>query len=213
MQAAKDFARVLDSLRFGGWWRASSREDNPTVGGHFSSVMRERGKIVPGSRREGSNIWTMTGREFIVEAITLASLSPATKTRDDALLYFGLGNGSQPEVAEVSRLAGPIEFAIGEFLAPTQVPASFPSAALGTARTSVRLTREYGEAELSLGAPVVITEFGCFTNGDPALNNAVGRPTDLATAGTQAPVGYKSFEPFTKTTNRTVEVVYELRVV
>jgi hypothetical protein len=175
--------------------------------------MRERGKIVPGSRREGSNIWTLTGREFIVEVITLASLAPVAKIRNDSLLYFGLGSGAQPEVAEVSRLVSGVEYVVGEFLATTQVPANFPAAALGTAKTSVRLVREYGENELSLGAPTIITEFGCFTNGDPTTNNSVGRATSLAVAGTQAPVGYKSFEPFTKTTNRTLEVVYELRVV
>jgi hypothetical protein len=60
---------------------------------------------------------------------------------------------------------------------------------------------------------VVLTEFGCFTDGNPAVNNEVGRPTDLATAGSQAPVGYKPFDPFTKNSNRTLEVIYELRVV
>jgi len=211
-------AAILDRIFFGGrrGFRGGSGggggEDGPRIGGFLKMELRERGKLV--TRREGHNIWTLTGREFIVETITLAALVPArAKHRDDALRYFGFGTGATPEVAEVSRLVAPVEYRAGEFLAPAQVPATFPSASLGTARTAVQLKREYAENELSMGGPVTLTEFGCFTDGDPANNNAVGRPTDHATASIQAPVGYKPFDPFTKNLNRTLEVIYELRVV
>jgi len=212
----KDFAGIADRLFFGG--RGPSPDppphDGPTIGGHFSCLMRERGKIVPGSRREGHNIWTLTGREYIVETISLASLVPTrTKNRDDALLYFGLGTGSTPEVAAVARLVDPVPYVAGEFLAAAQVPATFPSVSLGTPKTSVQLIREYAETEISLAGPVVLTEFGCFTDGDPANSNIPPRPTAFDTAKLTAPVGYKTFDPFTKTTGRTLEVIYELRVV
>lgn len=212
----KDLARIADRLFFGGHGLGSKYypSDGPTVGGVFKSVMRERGKIVPGSRREGHNIWTLTGREFIVETISLAALVPARlKNRDDALLYFGLGIGSTPEVAAVSRLVDPVVYIAGEFLAPAQVPVTFPSVSLGTPKTAVQLIREYSDAEISLTGPVVLTEFGCFTDGDPASNNVPPRPTAFDTAKLTAPVGYKTFEPFTKTSGRTLEVIYELRVV
>jgi hypothetical protein len=214
----KDFARVRDFLSIGGRFRrdgnAGDRPDGPTIGGVLTMQMRERGKIVPGSRREGHNIWTLTGREFIVETITLKQLAPTRqKHRDDALLYFGLGSGVQPEVAEVARLLNPVEYLPGEFLAQAQVPSSFPASATGSARTAVRLIREYATHELSMGAPVTITEFGCFTDGDPANSNIPGRPTGMGVASTQAPVGYKTFDPFTKTPSRTLEVIYELRVI
>ena len=117
------------------------------------------------------------------------------------------------EVAEIAALVSPVEYIAGEFLAQTQVPVTFPSDATGTPRTSVQLIREYATTEISIGGNVVLTEFGCFTDGDPTNNNIPPRPTDMATAGSQAPVGYKNFEPFTKTTTRTLRVIYELRVV
>jgi hypothetical protein len=210
----KDIAQLADRLLLGGRRRGSgsSGGDGPQIGGFLKMELRERGKLV--TRREGHNIWTLSGREFIVETITLAALTPSrAKNRDDALRYFGFGIGITPEVAEVTRLVSPVEYQTSLFLAPAQVPVTFPSASLGTARTSVQLRREYSENELSLPNPVVLTEFGCFTDGNPAVNNEVGRPTDLATAGSQAPVGYKPFDPFTKNSNRTLEVIYELRVV
>lgn len=214
MMFGKDLVRIVDDLLLGGRLsRGDGGGDGPTIGGKLSLVMRERGKLVRGSRREGHNIWTLTGREFIVESTTLLTSSPRAKNRDDALRYFGFGSGVQPEVAEVARLFDPVEFRSGEFLAAAQVPVTFPSSSTGTARTSVRLIREYATNELSMGASVVLAEFGCFTDGDPNNNNAIGRPVDLTTAGAQAPCGYKSIEPLTKTTSRTLEVIYELRVI
>ena len=214
MGMIKELAAIFDRLSIGGrrGGGGGSGGDGPQIGGYLTMELRERGKLV--TRREGHNIWTLTGREFIVETITLAALTPSrVKNRDDALRYFGFGTGGNPEVAEVSRLVQPVQYMANEFLAPAQVPVTFPSASLGTARTSVQLRREYAENELSLGGPVTLTEFGCFTDGNPALNNDVGRPTDFATSSAQAPVGYKPFDPFTKNLNRTLEVIYELRVV
>lgn len=213
MFVRKEIVRVLDRLLFGGRWLSGQiRDENPSVGGYLKMRMRERGKIVPGSHREGSNIWTLTGREFLVERMTLATLTPSrTFNRDDALLYFGMGTGTQPEVAQVSKLQNPIEYTPGEFLAPARVPVTFPSA-VGAPRTSVRLVREYGAEELSLGGTVLLTEFGCFTDGDPASGNIPGRPTDFSTASLQAPVGYKTFDPLPNTTGRELEVIYEVRV-
>lgn len=213
MMFGKDLVRIVDSLLLGGRKFGGGGGDNPTIGGKLSLVMRERGKLVRGSRREGSNIWTLTGREFIVESTTLLTSSPRVKNRDDALRYFGFGSGVQPEVAEVARLLTPVEYTSGEFLAPAQVPVTFPSASTGSARTAVRLIREYATNELSMGADVLLAEFGCFTDGDPENNNAVGRPTTQSVASTQAPCGYKNFEPLMKTTSRTLEVIYELRVI
>lgn len=213
----KELVQVVDRLLFGGKDQGGLGLDprsNPTVGGFLTMQLRERGKVVPGSRREGHNIWTLTGREFIVETISLASLAPTRqKNRDDAVLYFGLGSGVQPEVAEVSRLLNPVEYLPGEFLAQAQVPVDFPSSASGSARTAVRLVREYATHEISMGAPVTLTEFGCFTDGDPDNNNVPGRPTGFGTASVQAPVGYKTIEPLTKTTARTLEAIYEIRVI
>src|SRR3989304_5181081 len=43
------------------------------VKGWVKLLMRERGKIVPGSLREGHNIWTNTGRECLARLMSLES--------------------------------------------------------------------------------------------------------------------------------------------
>ena len=212
-----DAATILDHIFFGGrrgfrGGQGGVDEDGPRVGGVLKLELRERGKLV--TKREGHNVWTLTGREFLVETTTYAALSPSLqKNRDDGLRYFGFGTGVTAESAEVTRLVSPVEYKVGEFLASAQIPVTFPSASLGTARTAVQLRREYAQNELSLGGPVTLTEFGCFTDGDPTAGNAPGRPTDFPTASAQAPCAYKTFDPFTKNTNRTLNVVYEFRVV
>jgi hypothetical protein len=61
-------------------------------------LMRERGKIV--ARREGHNIWTNVGSEFLAELVALASYTPSdTPFRDDRIKYMGLGIGGSAQKA------------------------------------------------------------------------------------------------------------------
>jgi len=173
-------------------------------------AFREDGKLV--QRSEGENILTLTGREFYSELAVLSAFSPRVTFREDRLAYFGLGIGAQPEVPNITSLVTPVQYTSGEFLAPVQAPATFPAGV--TSNTSVRLIREYGRSEISLlGATVVLTEAGIFSDGDPASNWAIGRLTDMTNSSGDAPFFYKTFEPLVKTPDTTIRLTWELRVV
>ena len=184
----------------------------PAIEGFFQAETRERGKLV--ERTEGSNIWTLTGREYLAELISLVAVSPRETHRDDRIAYIGLGSGSQTEVANITSLVDPIPYSPGEFLAPVASPATFPASATTSTKTAVRFIREYGLSEISLGYDVVLTEAGLFTDGDPDDDWATASvPTGLDAAGDRAPVAYKTFEPITKTTQFTLRVIWEVRFI
>jgi len=220
MRRVKDTARVEDVLQMvaetpEGRQRLHldhARKAAVTISGHLTLRVKDpRGVVV--QERKGLNIWTLTGREYLAELMALGLLNPArTGVRDDRVLYIGLGSGTTPEVPEISALVDPVEFRVGEFLAQCQVPATFPADTDGSPRTAVQFVREFAGNEVSLGASVVITEAGLYTDGDPANNNAVPCPTDYASTALRAPVAYKTFEPVTKIQGYSLEVVWEVRI-
>lgn len=181
---------------------------DPTVQGIVSLETREGGKLR--QRRHGKNIWTLTGREHIVELISLKSNNDRTTWRDDRVGYVGLGTGSQPEVAAVTSLVTPVVYKTGEFLAQLVAPVTFPSS---SEKTAVQFIREFGKSEVSLGYDVIITEAGLFSDGDPEDNwDLDDLPTDFASAAGRAPDAYKTIEPITKTIDFTLRLVWEFRV-
>lgn len=182
---------------------------------NFEAYLRDpSGGLVKDSVRKGHNIWTLTGREFLAELMSLFSVTTGwVPVRDDRIYYMGVGEGVQSEVESVSALADPVEYRSGEFLAPIQIPVTFPAAATSTPRTSVQFIREFASNEISVGADVIVTEAGLYTNGDPDNNNDPGRPTDFATAAGQAPVAYHQFEPITKFIGFTLVLLWEVRIV
>ena len=165
---------------------------------------------------QGSNIWTITGREFLSELMSLSTFSTIESNRglvrNDRVAYIGVGIGAQLEVAEVSSLVNPISYDTGDssgvYLAVLDTPCTYPSS------TAVQFTRTFGATELSASGPVVITEVGLFTDGDPLNNFVVGTlDTSFSNAFSFAPVAYKTFEPITKTSQYTMKVVWEVRFV
>lgn len=181
---------------------------DPVFQGFVKLETREGGKLR--QRREGKNIWTLTGREHIVELISLASISPRATWRNDRVGYIGMGTGSQAEVSEVSQLVTPVPYKAGEFLAQLVAPTTFPSS---TERTAVQFIREFGKSEISLGYDVVLTEAGLFTDGDPSDNwSLADLPTGWNATSGRAPNAYKTFEPITKTIDFTLRLVWEFRV-
>jgi hypothetical protein len=210
----KQPARVLDTLRVATSTGdiVSPAKEPAQVRGFFRAETRDRSGRIEHSV-EGENVLTLSGREFLSQLVALSAFNPATPFRNDRLAFFGLGIGSQPEVPGVSQLVSPVAYLPGQFLAPVQAPATFPP---GEARTFVTLVREYSRQEINLipGTTVLITEAGIFTNGDPNDNwNTSGRPTDLATAGTEAPMFYKNFEPIPVNAELTFRIEWELRFV
>lgn len=179
------------------------------VQGWVKLLMRERGKIVPGSRREGHNIWTNTGREYLALLMSIQT-GPTTGFRNDKIAFIGIGTGAQLEEAGVLSLVTPAAYQTGQFLAPLDVPPTFP---LTPTRTTVRYHRIFAEDEITLspGSTVNISEMGMFTNGRQS-DYAVGlRDLTLANALSQSPAAYKAFEPIGKKDSLQLEVSWEIR--
>lgn len=181
------------------------------VKGWVKTLMRERGKIVPGSLREGHNIWTNTGREYLAMLMSLET-APTTSFRNDRIAYIGVGIGSQIEDASVTSLVQPVEYATNFFLSSLDIPPTFP---LLPTRTTVRYHRLFGESEITIGAgDVAISEIGLFSNGDPGASpiyNPGTRNRTIAAASQQAPMAYKTFDPVTKKDSLQLEVSWEIR--
>lgn len=192
-------------------------KDKVRVEGFFSAVCRERGKIVPGTRRQGKNIITLAGREFYARVSSYSSYSPLTRARADGIRYIGFGTGTTPEVSSVTHLVTPISFDAssgGLFLAELAIP-TYPFQTSGSFGTAVRYTREFSETELSTTGTVDLTEAGLFTDGSPTSSPTPFTPgtrnRTTAQALSQAPNAYKSFEVLKKTQNFILQVAWEIR--
>lgn len=187
------------------------------VEGFFSAVLRERGKLVPGSSRQGKNIVTLAGREFYARVGSYSSYSPLTKARNDGVRYIGLGIGTTPEVSSVTHLVTPVAYNVpsgGLFLAELAIP-TYPFQTSGSFGTAVRYTREFAETELSVVDDVDLTEAGLFTDGSPTSTPVAFTPgtrdRTLAQALAQTPNAYKSFEVLKKTQNFVLQIAWEIR--
>jgi hypothetical protein len=187
------------------------------VTGWVRTLCRERGKIVPGSHREGKNIWTNTGREFIAMLMTYKPGGQAVY-RDDRMSYVGIGTGLQTEDPGVVGLVKPIPYVSGVFLAPLDHSATdFP---LSPTRTTVKYVRVFSEDQITFqtSSSVLISELGLFTDGNPnsdfmAGPPPVGRPIDINSALQQAPSAYKGLpEPVEKTNALEFQVEWEIRL-
>jgi hypothetical protein len=187
------------------------------IKGWVKTLCRERGKIVPGSHREGRNIWTNSGREFLALLMTY-QIGGQQAFRNDRISYIGIGSSLQPEVPEVTFLVKPEPFIAGSFLAPIDHgTTSFP---LYPTRTTVKYTRVYSEEQITFGGvtSVIVSELGLFTDGNPSTGflpgaPPTGRPTDINSAPQQAPVAYKGLtEPVEKTSALEFQVDWEIRL-
>ena len=188
------------------------RLDKPIVQvkGWVELCLRERGKIVPGSHRSGYNIWTNTGREYL--ALLMSYQLSSTPFRSDRIAYIGVGTGSKLEDTSVLSLAQPIAYTGSYFLAPFDIPPTFP---LSPTRTTVRYSRVFAENEITTsGAQVNISEIGMFTDGSaihvPPYTPG-SRDRTLVNALLQAPMAYKTFEPVGKTGSLELEMSWEIR--
>lgn len=216
----KDNVKVQDHLHLSHGGRhqmVPEKKEQVLIQGFFTAVCRERGKIVPGTRRRGNNIWTLTGREYLARLMSYASYGPDTSARNDRIRYIGFGTGTTPEVSSVARLVSPTKYTSSGgdlFLAELAIP-TYPFQTTGSYGTAVRYTREFSETELSVTSTVVLTEAGLYTDGSPTSSpdpfDPGSRDLTLAQAGNQAPAAYKTFEPLKKTQNFVLQVAWEVR--
>jgi hypothetical protein len=220
----KDIVKVLDSVKLTTLRKGQLIKeilldpefDKPCieVKGWVELVMRERGKLVPGSKRSGFNIWTNTGREYVAQRISIAENAPSLLSfRQDMVTYVGVGTGYTLENVGVSRLVTPIPYITGQFLAALEVPPTFP---LSPVKTTARYRKVFSETDITYpaGTIVNISEIGLYTGGDPSSTYAqTARDTTIGTAASQAPVAYKSLEePISKNDALQLELAWEIRM-
>ena len=176
--------------------------------------MRERGKLVQGSRREGHNVFTSHGRNILSRLIAWQTIGshevPYTHKR---MRWMGLGSGTQLESTNVTALNSALLATSTEYLAPVQSMEFLDS-------TSVRFTKVFGTSEITFGAaPVAVTEAGIFADVNPATmggtedNPAGGGYTSAlrADVSTNTPSAYKAFEAVNKTIDFTIEIRWDFR--
>jgi hypothetical protein len=207
-----DAVRVSDAgiVRAGTTERSWGSEKSVVeVKGWVKLVLRERGKKI--TEREGHNVWTNTGREFLTQRISLDLASPSSTIRTDAVAFIGVGIGAKTEEPGVLSLQTPIAYDTSLFLAEI-TGVSFPAYPV---RTTVEYQRTFAETEITIiPGTVLVSELGLFTNGDPAGTPANGFGTRLrgtTDMGAVAPVAYKSFEPVAKTENMQLEIFWQIR--
>jgi len=186
---------------------------------NFFAFMRCGGKIVPGSRREGHNVFTVTGRNWLSKLVAWQTIAgtdvPYTQRR---IRWFGVGTGEQLESVTVTSLAEPALLTSSQYLVTPQA-IEFPTS------SSVRFIREFGLNEITVAnTPVSVREAGLFADVNPAKP---GNPNDgyedvehsPGTVDTilspyvdnNPPVAYKAFEALTKTVDFTLEIRWDFR--
>jgi len=191
-----------------------SRGPDIVVNANVMLQMRERGKIVRGSRREGHNVFTNNGRNLLTKLLSWQTIDatdiPYTNRRTR---WIGVGTGSQLEVPSVESLHQPHLVTPTNYLVEVQTVA-FPSP------TSVSYSREFGYSDITVtGAPVTVTEAGMYADVSPANmggteDTGFGVPTDTTldpTVGSNSPITYKAFEGLTKTIDFTLEITWIFR--
>lgn len=174
------------------------------VRGNFRALCRDRGKYVRGTLREGHNVFTTTGRDWLAHLAAWETIGgggdvPFTARR---VRWMGVGTGTQAEVEGVTSLDTPVEVTTAIFLAAIQTT-DFPTT------TSVRFFKSFSTSEISLiASPIVpVSEAGLFVDVFPVStkggvdDSAVGGgDTTLNPASSvNAPVAYKTFEVINKT--------------
>lgn len=176
--------------------------------------MRERGKLVPGSRREGHNVFTSTGRNILSRLIAWQTIGatdiPYTHKR---MRWMSVGSGTQLEAVNVASLNNPLPVLGANYLAAIQSIEFLDS-------TSVRFIKVFGTAEVTFSStPVPITEAGLFADVNPASMGGTedspvggGFNTTLSPEVSEyPPCAYKAFEALTKTQDFTLEVRWDFR--
>jgi hypothetical protein len=187
--------------------------------GNFEAFLRRDGKLVPGSRRHGHNIFTVTGRNLLAKLVSWQTIGavdvPYTQRR---VRWIGLGIGTQLEAPTVTSLNQAVLATASNYLVPIQA-VEFPTS------SSVRFIKEFSLTEITLSSTLVsITEAGLFADVSPAQP---GNPNDgyddvahdpgvvdtvlNPASATNPPVAYKAFEGIAKTVDFTLEIRWDFR--
>lgn len=191
--------------------------DRIGIEANFEARLFERGKYVWGSLREGHNVFTTVGRDWLAHLSAWQTVGgggdvPFTNRR---VRWMGLGTGTQLEVEGVTALNAPTPVTTGVYLGAVQ-EATFPTT------TSVEFVKEFGTGEISLpgdGLPIVaVTEAGLFVDVFPVSTNGgvddsavgAGDTTLNVLFATNAPIAYHTFEEINKTVDFSLVIRWTL---
>lgn len=171
---------------------------------NFKLIARERGKLSLANCREGHNVFTNVGADWLASLVAWAVIGggpdvPYTNRRPR---WIGLGTGSQTEVPGVTGLVTPALVTPSSYLGAIQ-DVQRPTS------NSTLFIREFGTGELSIGVgqSVPITEAGLFADVYPVStgggqdDSVVGAADTTLdpTTGVNPPVAYHTFPVVTKT--------------
>lgn len=175
---------------------------------NFKAFLTEGGVLVPGSVREGHNVITDYGREWLARLVpweTITGVSDDVAYSDMRIRWISIGTGGLVEVPGVSQMGNPVTYDGTNYLCPLD-PASGRSWRTHPVPTSVKFKHEYPGSELP---GILITPaseaalFADYYNGAPTLD---------PTLPTHTPVAYKRiYPPLTKNTIQTLTIEWELR--
>jgi hypothetical protein len=162
---------------------------------NFRARLRERGKIVPGSLREGHNIVTEAGLQALAHLLTWSTIAPDVALTDHRLRWISVGQGTQPEIEAVVALNDPLEVTAGVYLVPID-----HASTVFSATTTLKIVKEFATTDLSFGGPVTIAEAGLFVDSAPGLALSASSPLNT-------PFAYKTYdEGLVKTAAFTLEI-------
>jgi hypothetical protein len=201
--------------------------DTIEVKQNLKLIMRERGKIC--ARREGHNIWTILGSEFLAELTALQSYGPDVPFRDDRIKYMGLGIGGTRQLALDAANNLPVsppytgtnaqtdaDVTVSTIERPVRVSGSasaYPgiagdawlgliaSADPSTVPTHVTFRRIFTQTEVNYGqfVSVPLSEIGLFTSASDPENYQ------------NLMMAYDTFDTLSKTSAFDLEVIWTIR--
>jgi hypothetical protein len=142
-------------------------------GVNFRALCRERGKIVPGTLREGHNVFTTYGEKWLTYLMSWKTIAdpdvdplPAEAAHTDwRLRYMGIGSGTQLENKNVLRLVTPLAMpgiAAGAYWKPI-IAMSFPTVSSVMAYTSFTVSL------FTPSIPKIISEAGLTVGQSPLM--------------------------------------------
>lgn len=170
-----------------------------TQANFFARLVDQDGSTVPGSVREGHNVFVDVGRDIFRDLIVWDTIDAIDVARTNRRIrWAGVGTGLQAEARGVLTLVTPLQVtAGGDYLkAIDSSLTDFPNV------TTLRHTLVFTAAELSHSGDVVITEAGLYADSSPGLT------LDPAIA-TNELMFYKTFEGLVKTPAFSLEIVWE----
>jgi len=175
---------------------------------NFKAFLTEGGVLVPGSTREGHNVITDYGREWLARLVPWETITGAL---DDVpysnmrVRWIAVGTGGLVEVPGISQMGSAVTYDGVNYLCPLD-PVSGRSWRTHPVPTSVKFKHEFPGVELPGIVATPAREAALFADYYD------GAPTLDPTVATHTPVAYKRIDPpLTKGGAQTLTIEWELR--